>query len=378
MNKKSISLLGKWMPSSNCSSQQTKKYAKIIREYLGMSEKEYRKTLSKMRKYIDVVERKMSSDNWQAIDYEAVPSRANLIYNKAFLKHDYERRNAYLSALTNGEAKINSSVAFPHDIVYKYCEGWNYPTKIDPALEAMWKSLPDMVKGNGSTLVVADGSGSMSCPVGGTRVTARNVADALAIYFAERCSGEFENKYITFSHSPQLVNLGNGSLMSKLQIAHKHNEVANTNIEAVFNLILQTAIENDMTQDDMPQNILIISDMEFDYCAEMGSTSNRWCGQRVNKTLFQTMAQRYEAEGYKLPRLIFWNVNSRTGTIPVKQNDMGVALVSGFSVNICKMVMSGKTDPFDCLLEAINVPRYDVVEQAVVEVMEKQILSPLA
>ena len=122
--------------------------------------------------------------------------------------------------------------------------------------------------------------------------------------------------------------------------------------------------------------------MEFDSCAEMGSTPrNGWgygTGKRVNKTLFQTMAQRYEAEGYKLPRLVFWNVNSRTGTIPVKQNDMGVALVSGFSVNICKMVMSGKTDPFDCLLEAINVPRYDVVEQAVVEVMEKQILSPLA
>ena len=117
-----------------------------------------------------------------------------------------------------------------------------------------------MVKGNGSTLVVADGSGSMDCPVGGTRVTARNVADALAIYFAERCSGEFENKYITFSSRPQLVNLGNGSLMSKLRIAHQHNEVANTNIEAVFNLILQTAIENDMTQDELPQTILIVSD----------------------------------------------------------------------------------------------------------------------
>lgn len=373
---KSVSLLGKWMPSLNTSSAQTRKYADIISKYLKMSPKQYRQWLSKMRKYIDVVERKMSSDNWQAIDYEAVPSRANLIYNKAFLKHDYERRNAYLSALTKGEAKINSSVAFPHDIVAKYCTSYySAPRTLDPALEAMWKSLPDMVKGNGSTLVVADGSGSMDCPVGGTRVTARNVADALAIYFAERCSGEFENKYITFSSRPQLVNLGNGSLMKKLQIAHKHNEVANTNIEAVFNLILQTAIENDMTQDDMPQNILIISDMEFDYCTEMGPVrgNNYWGGgQRVNKTLFQTMAQRYEAEGYKLPRLVFWNVNSRTGTIPVKQNDMGVALVSGFSVNICKMVMSGKTDPFDCLLEAINVPRYDVVEQAVVEVMENR------
>ena len=258
---KSVSLMAKWLPSENTSSAQTRKYAGIIMKYLKMSPKQYRQWLSKMRKYIDVVERKMSSDNWQAIDYEAVPSRANLIYNKAFLKHDYERRNAYLSALTKGEAKINSSVAFPHDIVAKYCFSYySAPRNIDPALEAMWKSLPDMVKGNGSTLVVADGSGSMDCPVGGTRVTARNVADALATYFAELCSGEFENKYITFSSRPQLVDLGNGSLMNKLQIAHKHNEVANTNIEAVFNLILQTAIENDMTQEELLQTILIVSD----------------------------------------------------------------------------------------------------------------------
>ena len=375
---KSVSLMAKWLPSENASSKESYKYANIIMSYLKMNPKQYRQWLARMRKYIDVVERKMSSQNWQAIDYEAVPSRANLIYNKAFLKHDYERRNAYLSALTKGEAKINSSVAYPHDIVFKYCEGYYVPRKIDSALEGMWKSLPDMVKGCGNTLVVADGSGSMQTSVGGTRVTARNVADALAIYFAERCSGQFKNNYITFSETPQLVNLGTGSLKSKLEIAHKHNEVANTNIEAVFNLILQTALENDMTQEDLPQNILIISDMEFDGCVTMGKpkkNSYNWYSNYtpVNKTLFGQMAQRYEEHGFKLPRLIFWNVNSRTSTIPVKENDMGVALVSGFSVNICKMVMSGKTDPLSVLLEAINVPRYDVVEKAVIKTMEEQI-----
>ena len=280
---KSVSLMAKWLPSENASSKESYKYANIIMSYLKMNPKQYRQWLARMRKYIDVVERKMSSQNWQAIDYEAVPSRANLIYNKAFLKHDYERRNAYLSALTKGEAKINSSVAYPHDIVFKYCEGYYVPRKIDSALEGMWKSLPDMVKGCGNTLVVADGSGSMQTSVGGTRVTARNVADALAIYFAERCSGQFKNNYITFSETPQLVNLGTGSLKSKLEIAHKHNEVANTNIEAVFNLILQTALENDMTQEDLPQNILIISDMEFDGCVTMGKpkkSSYSWYSNR--------------------------------------------------------------------------------------------------
>lgn len=373
---KSVSLMAKWLPSENASSKESYKFANIIMSYLKMTPKQYRQWLARMRKYIDVVERKMSSQNWQAIDYEAVPSRANLIYNKAFLKHDYERRNAYLSALTKGEAKINSSVAYPHDIVSRYY----YYSQIDPTLEGMWKALPDMVKGCGNTLVVADGSGSMGVNVGGTKsVTARNVADALAIYFAERCNGQFKNNYITFSETPQLVNLGNGNLASKLKIAHQHNEVANTNIEAVFNLILQTALDNNMTQEDLPQNILIISDMEFDGCVTMGHPPkrDRWgyfgSGTPVNKTLFGQMAQRYEQYGFKLPRLVFWNVNSRTGTIPVKENDMGVALVSGFSVNICKMVMSGKTDPLSVLLEAINVPRYDVVEKAVIKAMEEQI-----
>lgn len=376
LSNKSVSLMAKWLPSENASSKESHKYANIIMSYLKMNPKQYRQWLVRMRKYIDVVERKMSSQNWQAIDYEAVPSRANLIYNKAFLKHDYERRNAYLSALTKGEAKINSSVAYPHDIVARY--NWNY-SKVDPTLEGMWKALPDMVKGCGNTLVVADGSGSMGVNVGGTKsVSARNVADALAIYFAERCSGQFKNNYITFSETPQLVNLGNGNLASKLKIAHQHNEVANTNIEAVFNLILQTALDNNMIQEDLPQNILIISDMEFDGCVTMGKpkkSSYGWYSNctPVNKTLFGQMAQRYEEYGYKLPRLIFWNVNSRTGTIPVKENDMGVALVSGFSVNICKMVMSGKTDPLSVLLEAINVPRYDVVEKAVIKAMEEQI-----
>lgn len=373
---KSVSLMAKWLPSENASSKESYKYANIIMSYLKMAPKQYRQWLARMRKYIDVVERKMSSQNWQAIDYEAVPSRANLIYNKAFLKHDYERRNAYLSALTKGEAKINSSVAYPHDIVSRY--NWSY--RADPTLEGMWKALPDMVKGCGNTLVVADGSGSMNRAIGDSKtVYARHVADALAIYFAERCSGQFKNNYITFSETPQLVNLGNGNLASKLKIAHKHNEVANTNIEAVFNLILQTALDNNMTQEDLPQNILIISDMEFDGCVTMGQPPkrDRWGysgrGTPVSKTLFNQMEVRYESYGFKLPRLIFWNVNSRTGTIPVKENDMGVALVSGFSVNICKMVMSGKTDPLSVLLEAINVPRYDAVEKAVIKSMEEQI-----
>jgi hypothetical protein len=203
----------------------------------------------------------------------------------------------------------------------------------------------------------------MTCNVGGNSgVTALEVANALAIYFAEHSSGDFKDKYITFSHRPQLVDFSHcTSLHDKLQVAMAHNEVADTNIEKVFDLILATAINNNMRQDEIPQNVLIISDMEFNNCATCG---NGGYGCRPNQRLFDVIAKRFADAGYQMPRLVFWNVNSRTGTIPVKENDLGVALVSGFSTNIVKMVMSGSVDPFECLLETLNSDRYAPVEAA--------------
>lgn len=356
---KPVSLLAKWLPSCNASSASSKKYSKIIRQYLDMTESAYRKTLSWLRKYIDVVEVKMSAKQWGDIKYEAVPSRANLIYNDAFLRNDEERRRGFLAQLEKGEVKINAGTLFPHDIVHQYCCGRGYYRtelkEYDATIEGLWKNLPDLVEGCGNTIVVADGSGSMTVPVGGTSTTAWEVANALAIYFAERSSGEFKDKYITFSSRPQFVDFSRGqNLRDKISIVLGHSEVSNSNIEAVFDLILSTAVRNNMSQEDIPANILIISDMEFD-CATTG---------RVGANLFKTIEAKYRNYGYKLPRLVFWNVNSRTNTIPVRENDMGVALVSGFSVNICKMVMSGKTDPFECLLETLNSERYQPVEDA--------------
>jgi hypothetical protein len=359
--KKPISILAKWMPSINASSAKTKEYGKKLCKAMKMTEREYRKALSKLRNYLDVVEVKMSDKNWSEIKYEAVPSRANLIYNSAFLRNDEARRREYLGQLEKGATKINASTLFPHDIVHKYMSyGWGRSVKAkDATIEALWKALPDTVKGCGNTIVVADGSGSMTCTVDHkSGVTALTVANALAIYFAERSSGDFKDKYITFSSRPQLVDFSKcKNLHDKLQTALMHNEVADTNIEKVFDLILTTAINGHMHQEDLPQNILIISDMEFNGCARCNSG-------RPNQTLFNSIAQKYARAGYKMPRMVFWNVNSRTGTIPVKENELGVALVSGFSVNVAKMVMSGKTDPFECLLDTLNSERYAPVEEA--------------
>lgn len=354
---KPISLLSKWMPSVNCSSKQRKNLAKRLCKYWDMSEKQYRQALSALRKYLNIVEQKMCSNEWDKIDYSAVPSKANLIYKEAFMRHDEARRNEYLSKLRRGEVKINSSVAFPHDIVNKYAKERSWGSwgtvikKKDATLEEMWKALPDLVQGCGNTIVVADGSGSMTVNVDPkSQTTALDVANALAIYFAERSRGEFKDKYITFSNSPQLVDLSQGkALKDKLNIAYAYNKIDSTNIEATFDLILETAIRSNATQEDIPANVLVISDMEF----------NNAVYGRLNETLFQTIEQKFNEAGYKMPRLVFWNVNSRTNTIPVKENELGVALVSGFSVNVVKMVMSGELDPYKVLVEQLMSPRYE-------------------
>ena len=369
---KPFSLLAKWMPSVNASSPKSVTLAKEFARSLNLSEKQYRKMLSALRAALKVVEVNASANKWTDIDYNTVPSKANLKYKDAFLKHDEARRRSYLDALSKPEsgAKINAAAAFPCDIVHKYRIRYGYAYAEDAALEAMWKALPDFVAGNdhGKTIVVADGSGSMEMSVGGGQMTALEVANSLAVYFAEKLEGPFKNKYITFSEHPQFVDFsGAKTLLEKLMIALRHNECANTNIEAVFDMILDTALRSNLSQEELPANILVVSDMEFDRCTYGNEIlTNRYGYWNADKTaLFSRIAARYNEHGYKLPRLVFWNVASRTGTIPLRENENGVALVSGYSPAIAKMVFSAKTDPFEALVDTLNSPRYNIVGQLV-------------
>ena len=367
---KPVSLLAKWLKTESASNPESKKLAKWSMKAVGMTARMYRRTLSALRKYIDVTEVKMTANEWDKIDYSKVPSKASLNYKEAFKRHDEARYTKFIEKVNAGEAKINAGVLYPHDIVSKYMQGnsWsqNLKSSVDDTLEALWKNLPNTVKGDDTTLVVADGSGSMMSTIGGSNVTALDVANALAIYFAERAKGPYKDKYITFSGHPQFVDFKNcDTLRSKIREALKHSECANTNIEAVFDLILKTAVDNNLEQKDIPANILIISDMEFDSC----TYSNRGYYSGVTESLFTAIAKRYAEAGYQIPRLVFWNVNSRTGTIPVTQNKLGVALVSGFSVNIAKMVLSGELDPYKCLVKELESERYAPVADAIKQIV---------
>lgn len=356
---KPISLLAKWLPSTGSKNKDTRRLSYEIRHSLNdMKERDYRRAVSSLRRYLDVVEVKMSDQKWSNINYSAVPSRANLLYKDSFMKHDSERRAQFLQDVADGKEKINAGVLFPHDIVGKYRSELWYD-RVDQLLEALWKNLPDMTLDN--TLVVRDGSGSMTCSRFGA-ITALEVATGLAIYLSEHNTGIWKDKFITFSAEPRFIDLTEcDTLESKLVKTYEEDECSNTDIEATMDLILETAIENKLTQDQMPKRILICSDMDFDEGTTMYPDYYR------KNFLFDGIAKKYELCGYKLPMIIFWKIKGTPSNpaVPLQQNDLGLILCSGFSTNIVKMFMTGKTDPYDILIEAVNSERYNPVEQAI-------------
>lgn len=353
----SISLCAKWMPGNNASSNEARKAASKLQRFMGLTAREYRKLLVSLRAYLNVTEVYMSDGRWEEIDYTRVASRANILYRNAFLRHDEVRRKNYLEAVRENKAVMHAGVLMPHEIVAQYASCINWKMTVgaeDAALEALWENLPDTVANAQNVLCVVDGSGSMTCPVGDGRITALHVSNALGIYFAERMSGAYRNQFITFSATPKYVNLSAcRTLREKLELAFANNDYTNTNMEATFDLILKTAVRNRLRQEELPQTVLVISDMEFDSAMHGCPTD----------TLFEIIKKRFARYGYRMPKLVFWNVNSRTNVIPVRENELGVGLVSGFSVNVCNMVLSNELDPFLCLKRVLDGERYRIVEE---------------
>lgn len=358
---KSISLMGKWAPSCNASSHQTKQYGQYWRKVLGITEREYRKTLASLRDYIKVLETKMSANKWSEIDYNAVPSRAGVIYRNSFLKHDEARRRQWLEDLKKPEsgAKINTGTLDCPSIVSKYTSSsyWRgyYADEQDATLEAAWADLVKKGRelGINGFIPVVDGSGSMTINVSES-TSALDVARGLGLYFAAINAEPWRGKLIEFGSRPNFFEVDtDGSLLQQLKISEKHADCGTTNLEAVFDLILKTAVDANLKQEEIPSGICIFSDMEFNFACENPS-----------EKLFKQIENKWNAAGYKLPKLFFWNINSRTGTIPMVENELGVGLISGFNQSIMKMVMSQKLDPYEIIIEQLDASRYDPVRKA--------------
>lgn len=338
-NDESVSLLAKWLPSENTTSRKTRQLATRFRKALEMSSKSYRRMLSTLRKNIDVVERKMSDNQWGEINYQGVTSKANLIYRNAFMRHDEERRSKYLEDLSNGDVKINAGKMYLYDIISKYKNKWD--VEADETLEALWDAQ-EVPKDYNDILVVRDGSGSMTTSAFGTSVSVLDIADALTIYTTQHNKSEYyKDKFITFSSKPEIVDLSTcNTLRDKLSVLDEYADWSTTDVESVFDLILDTSVKNKVDAKDLPSTVLVVSDMQFN--SAMGTNFN-------NDTLFEKIAKKFESVGYKLPKLVFWNVASYNNTVPLQKNDNGLVIMSGFSKNNIDMILHDNLDPLEVL-----------------------------
>lgn len=336
-----VSLLAKWLPSVNTSSAAAVAQAKQIARYLDMSQEVYRKTLVKLRRRIRILEDNMRRLDY-SFDYAKQPSKAMFKYRRAFLRQDGTRYRAYLQQVKRGQAQLHTGAVAPYELIRPLLS-----RGIDPdeaaAIDATWQSLEDFTQGE-NALVVVDGSGSMYA---GWDVKPITVALSLGIYFAERNTGPFHNHFITFSETPQLVQIQGRTLAEKVSYCRTFDEIANTNIQRVFDLVLQAAVEHHMPQEQLPRRIYIISDMEFDECAEDASLTNFQCAQAS-----------FAAAGYDLPQLVFWNVNSWQTQQPVTANQQGVALVSGCTPRLFRMLSQGNLNPMGYMLDILGTERY--------------------
>ena len=344
-----VSLLGKWLPSINASSEKTIELAKRTAKALGLSDAQYRKALVALRARIRIIENNLRERDY-TFDYEKQPSRALLKYRKAFLRNDKERYTRFLNSVATGEAKLNANNIAPYELIAPYlgcyCDG-SFMRAVSPeekqALNATWASLPDFGD-NENAIAVVDTSGSMYWA---QKPLPAAVALSLGLYFAEHNKGVFRNHFIEFSMRPQLIEIKGDTFVDRLRYIASFNEVANTNLDAVFDLILEAAVKNHASQEELPAKLIIISDMEFDACIGGASAIN-----------FENARGKYEACGYQLPQVVFWNVASRTRQQPVTLNEQGVTLVSGVTPRIFSMMAEGAISPFAFMMKVLSSERY--------------------
>jgi len=327
-------LCAKWLPRKGA-------MAKFFSNALGLSSRDYRKKIVSLSK---TVEQQMCAGNFSEIDYSHVPSVAFTKYYKAFYKRDTERFEAFVKSAEKGVSKINAGAIYPHDIVAKVKNS----SGNNAALDAQWKNLPDFIEEGKSIMPIVDVSGSMSMHISG-KTTAMDISIALGIYCAERNKSIFKGSMITFHSKPSIVTINpDDSVSRNVQLVRRMPWGMSTNLQAAMELILSSALEHGLDDSDIPDYLLVLSDMEFNHC---GSGTN-----------LASIRAKFKQSGYAMPKIVFWNLNGRKNNQPATAKSKDVALVSGFSPSIMKSVLSAKTvTPFDVMLNTISSERYDLV-----------------
>jgi len=341
------SLLAKWIKTADASSEKTRKLGILTAKKLGYSVYNFKRQVRALRKHIGVVECLMSSNRWDEIKYPEVPSRAMMIYRNAFMKHDTERFSEFINKAKNGEVTIHSGTLYPYDIVEKVlCFNWwrNGEIEEDPTLEAQWRQLPDYVGEGVNALVIADVSGSME----GRPI---NTSVGLAIYFAERNHGAYKDMFMSFSNRSTIHKIKGETLAQKIRSIDMRDWDMSTNLEAAFDRVLNIAVKNHVSEDEMPKALIVISDMEINSCEMSG-----W-------SFYDEMERRFSEAGYRIPNVIFWNVNSRHDIFHADSKRRGVQLYSGQSASTFASVISAiDMDPIEAMEKVINAERYSPIK----------------
>lgn len=335
-----ISLAGKWLKRINTSSKESVRLGNKTRQAFDLSQKDYRQLCSSLNRHLDVVENKMSANKWENINYSAVPSQCFLKNRNSFARHDSERYRQFILDVSENKAKVNAKTLYPYQIISKILLNTITPNEA----QILWDNLTNYPVDD-NAIVVADVSGSMTgLPM--------DVCVSIALYFSERATGPFKDHFITFSSKPKLVKTVGDTIFQKCVNLSRAEWGYNTNLEAVFLLILQTAISHKLQPSAMVKSLYIISDMQFDEAAK--------APQSAVETFYDSMRNLFSEHGYTIPKLVFWNVGSSLG-VPVVSTTENTVMISGFSPSILKYIVGQSTEiptPESAMLEVINSPRY--------------------
>lgn len=347
-NNKPISLAAKWAPTEYHADDRNYEFAsrmaKIIfpHEKISYSMKQYRLMLTKLRTKLRVVENKMSHDLWSTIDYSKVPAKSHHIHTEAFKRHDLERYMQYLDNLKKSKTQIKSTGLQPHELIKPF---FNRTPENKETIQLQWNDMIQKLREKGkmgNIVSLCDVSGSMEgLPL--------EVCISLGLVVSELAEGPFKNKVLTFHSHPTLVDLKGHDLESRVRELRRIEWGGNTDIMAAFNQILMYAVMMNCSQEQLPKVLIIFSDMQFDEA----------CLNDADKdysTVYEIAKSKFEARGYKLPSVVFWNLRDTKASFPVTKNEQGVVLLSGYSAELLKAVMDDLEDisPINMLYNIIN------------------------